>query len=177
MILYVIRHGQTNVNLKERINARNIIGLNKTGKEEARKASELIKNIDIDLIYCSPLRRTKQTCKLVNANNVSVVYDKSLLERDSKGKQFERVEKIDFDLWYDITKDTIYNDSEGFKSVYERVVLFLEKIKEKHVNETILLVTHGDVCKAINAYVNKLTDAKEIRALEQRNCEIRKYEI
>lgn len=177
MQLYVIRHGQTNVNLKNLINARNIIGLNNTGKEEAKAAGEELRNIDIDLIYCSPLKRTRQTCRLANVNNVDVIYDKRLLERDAKGKQFEKVEKIDFDLWYDINKNVIYRNTEGFKSIYERIEKFLEEIKQKHVNESILLVTHGDVCKAINAYVNKLSTPGEISSLEQGNCEIRKYEI
>ena len=36
--LYVVRHGQTIVNVKGLINARNIIGINKTGKQEAKNA-------------------------------------------------------------------------------------------------------------------------------------------
>ena len=43
MELYVVRHGETIVNVKGLINARNIIGLNTKGKEQADIAAEKIK--------------------------------------------------------------------------------------------------------------------------------------
>lgn len=84
MKLYVVRHGQTMINVKNLINARNIIGINKKGKQEAGNAAEQIKNEKIDLIICSPLRRTKQTCKIINKNKIKVIYDKRILERNSR---------------------------------------------------------------------------------------------
>ena len=59
----------------------------------------------------------------------------------------------------------------------DRTKDILNELKEKYPNKTILLVTHGDVCKAINAYWNNITDAKTINSSEQKNCEIRKYTI
>ena len=54
---------------------------------------------------------------------------------------------------------------------------FLDELKEKYPDKAILLVTHGDVCKAIYAYFNNVTDANEINLCGQENCEIRKYVI
>lgn len=177
MELYVVRHGQTIVNVRKLINARNIIGINKKGKEEAKAAAEQIKNEKIDLIICSPLRRTKQTCKIINTNKIKVIYDKRILERDSRSMQFQPIEKIDFNQWYDVGKTKVYKNSEGFKSILERVESFLEEIKIKYAGKNILIVTHGDVCKAIYAYLNNVSDPKEISLFNQGNCEIKKYEI
>ena len=44
-------------------------------------------------------------------------------------------------------------------------------------NKSIIIVTHGDVCKAIYAYLNNITNTKEIILFEQGNCEIKKYDI
>ena len=79
MELYVVRHGQTIVNIKGLINARNIIGINNTGKQEAKNAAEQMEKTKIDLIFCSPLRRTKQTCKIINKNKIKVLYDRRIL--------------------------------------------------------------------------------------------------
>lgn len=91
--------------------------------------------------------------------------------------QFKKVKTLDFDEWYDTSKIQLFKDSEGFKSVLERIGKFLEEIKIKYYNKNILLITHGDVCKAIYAYLNNINDAKIIRAFEQENCEIVKYDL
>ena len=146
MNLYVLRHAETILNLKKLANGRNIIGINKNGVKQAKLASEKVKNLDINLIISSPLRRTKQTCKIVNKNKIKVIYDKRLLERDTGSMQFKDINKIDMTKWYDINKDIVYKNSEGFKSVLSRVTEFLKEIKEKYNDKNILLVTHGDVC-------------------------------
>lgn len=177
MKVYVVRHGQTIVNVKELINARNIIGINREGKKQAGIAAKQMEKIKIDLIFCSPLRRTKQTCKIINKNKLRVIYDKRLLERDSRSMQFKDAKKLDLEEWYDVNKTTVYKNSEGFKNIIERVKNFLEEMQSKYPDKSILLVTHGDVCKAIYAYINNITDAKEIDLSEQGNCEIREYDI
>lgn len=175
MELYVIRHGQTIVNVLELVNSRNSIGINIKGRIEAKKASEIIKNIKIDLIFCSPLRRTKQTCKIVNKNNVKVIYDDRLLEREVGNKHFRFASKIDIYKWYDPEENMIYKNTEGFKSILKRVEGILNEIKEKYPDKTILFVTHGDVCKALNAFLTNNFDIKSISEFEQGNCEIVKY--
>ena len=177
MELYVVRHGQTIVNAKGLINARNMIGINKTGKQEAKKAAEQMEKTKIDLIFCSPLRRTKQTCKIINKNKTKVIYDKRILERNSRSMQFEKIEKLDLEEWYNIKKPEVYKNSEGFKNILNRVKNFLEEVKTKYPDKAMLIVTHGDVCKAIYAYLNNITDAKEISLFKQGNCEIKKYDI
>lgn len=175
--LYVIRHGETFINVKNLVNARNCIGLNKNGKKQAEEASKQIKALDIDLIICSPLRRTVQTCKIINKNNIPVVYDRRIMERNAGSMQFKNCENIDFDLWYDIDKEIIYKNTEGFKTLVARIGQVIEEIKEKYPGKNILLVSHGGVCKAIYSYVNKITDIKQIREYQCNNCSISEYTI
>lgn len=177
MKLYVIRHGETIINVRNLVNGHNEFGLTEKGVEQAKKASKKIKKLNIDLIYCSPLKRTKETCEYVNKNNIEVIYDNRLAERDANSLDFLPVEEIDFDLWYDKEKETLYKDTEGFKSVILRIQVFLEEIKEKHSDKNILLVTHGDVCRAIYAYLNPEKTTQEITAYQKNNCEILEFEI
>ena len=66
MNLYLVRHGQTDWNIQGRIQGSTDIELNSTGLNQAQKTAELLKNIDFDVIYSSPLKRTVDTAKIIN---------------------------------------------------------------------------------------------------------------
>ena len=55
MKIYVIRHGQTDVNLENKINALNDDDLNETGIMQAKEVGKKLENIDYDFIISSPL--------------------------------------------------------------------------------------------------------------------------
>lgn len=178
MKLYVVRHGETMMNVLKLINGHNEIGLNIKGKMQASKAAHAMENEHIDMVFCSPLKRTKQTCNIIiNSKDMDVIYEPRLKERDAKSLQFTSENNIKLDEWYDITKDILYKDTEGFKSVFERISEFLKELETKYPDKSILLVTHGDVCKAIYTHYFKLKNAKEISAFYQDNCEIKKYTL
>lgn len=154
MKFYVLRHGETEVNAKMQINGHNDITLNQKGIEQAKEAGKKIKDLQIDLVFCSPLKRTKETCKNANVNEIEVIYDERIIERDTKSMQYEPLSVIDFKEWYDRSKNLVYVDSEGFKKICERTNNFIEDMKEKYPSKNILVVTHGDVCKAFYVYFN-----------------------
>ena len=56
--------------------------------------------------------------------------------------------------------------------------MFFDEIKEKYYDKNILLVTHGAVVKAIQFYFEKMPeDGMLLNVSEQKNCEIKMYEI
>ena len=173
MKLYVIRHGETLINAKEIINSINCVGLNKKGKMQAEEAGIKVRELDIDLILCSPLRRAVQTCRIINKNKIKVIYDRRLMERNAGNMQFKKNDSVDLNVWYDITKERIYKNSEGFKSLLERAGKVIEHVKTKYPDKNILFSTHGDMCKAIYAYINKISDVEKIIAYKVDNCYIR----
>lgn len=175
MELYVIRHGEVDVNKKGLANGRNSSKLTKEGIKQAGKASNKIKELNIDLIICSPLLRTKQTCKLININNVTVIYDDRILERDTKSTMNMDMSKIDLEYFYNTENEIVFEDCEGFKSILKRTSIFIEDLKSKYMNKSILIVTHHDVCKAIYSYIYNSTNVKDIISFSQKNCEIKKY--
>ncbi|HWK56091.1 MAG TPA: histidine phosphatase family protein [Parapedobacter sp.] len=60
--LYIIRHGQTDLNLKGIVQGRGIDSpLNETGKKQAEAFYARYRNVDFDKIYTSTLLRTHQT--------------------------------------------------------------------------------------------------------------------
>src|SRR5699024_9745620 len=136
MNIYVIRHGETDSNSK------NIVGgikedLNENGIRQAEKAREEIANLNIDLIICSPADRTKHTCNIINKNNVTVINDERLIERDVgvyENKDWKNIDKKEFWNYY----STKYTGLETMKNVYKRVAECLNEVKEKYKDKTIL---------------------------------------
>lgn len=61
MKLYVVRHGQTDGNVNKIMDGVRDIDLNDNGTEQAKTTRDNLKDIDFDLIICSPLLRTKHT--------------------------------------------------------------------------------------------------------------------
>lgn len=106
-----------------------------------------------------------------------VIFDNRIIERDAGTLQYKPDDCMDQNVWYDFFKTKIYEDSEGFKSILNRVENFILEMEKVYKNKNILLVTHGDVCKAICKYFNKDITIDEIIKFEQRNYEVICYDL
>ena len=63
--------------------------------------------------------------------------------------------------------------SELFKRVYE----FLDDIKEKYKDKTVLVVTHSGISKVVECYFNGIPEDGNLEVLSLKNCEVRKYDL
>lgn len=104
MNLYLVRHGQTDLNknhiIQEIVNAK----LNDIGVNRAKTIKKEIDKLEIDLAIVSPLERTKETSNIIlNNRNISIIYDNRIIERYA-GKLEEKS-----DIYYDHIKVWDYN--------------------------------------------------------------------
>lgn len=177
MNLYITRHGQTDGNVNKIMDGIRDIELNETGKEQAKIIRDNLKDIKFDLIICSPLSRTKHTMEIINVNNYPVIYDDRIKERDCgefTGKGFE---SLDRDLYWNYYDKTKYEKAESIEHLFNRVYDFLNEIKEKYKDKTILLVTHEGITKTINCYFNGVPKDGNLQTLGLKNCEVAKYQL
>lgn len=65
MMLYIVRHGETDWNRLRRVQGHTDIPLNDYGRHLARETAEGMKDIQIDLAYTSPLRRAEETAEII----------------------------------------------------------------------------------------------------------------
>ena len=177
MRIYVIRHGQTNVNLENKINSLNDDDLNETGIMQAKHVREQLKKIDYNLIICSPLTRTKHTANLLNYKNSDILYDDRLIERNADILTKMPLDKIDSDDWWNINPKKNYYTAESVKHVIARVYEFLDDIKNKYNDKNIILVTHGGVSKAISCYFYGIPEDGNLEKYKHNNCEIHQFEL
>ena len=177
MKIYVVRHGQTDVNVNNQINSWNDDDLNETGVMEAKELSNEIQKIDYDFIICSPLTRTKHTANIINIRNKDILFDERIIERNAGKLTKTSLNNIDRDDWWNIKPKYDYLDSETVIQVVSRVTNFINDIKEKYSNQNIILVTHGGISKAIHAYFNGIPQNGSLQQYKCKNCEIKTYEL
>ena len=71
MKLYIVRHGQTGYNIDNKVCGISDVELTSLGKQQAKMASEQLKDISLDMIFASPLQRAHETAKIINENLLS----------------------------------------------------------------------------------------------------------
>ena len=176
MNVYVIRHGETNMG-KNNIIATEDEPLNEAGIIQAIKVGKEIRKLNINKVYCSPIQRAKDTLKLFELNtNIPVIIENRIKER-SMGK-YEKVsfEDLKWDEFWNYNSDKLYPELETMKSVYERILEFLNELKSSKSNDNILLVTHGGISRAIYWYFNGIPENGNSSDINE-NCKIYSYEL
>lgn len=81
MGIYIIRHGQTELNSRQVLQGRSDYPLNEAGIAQAEGAARRLQGIRFDRVYTSPLRRAVQTAEIV-APGVPQIVDRRLIEMD-----------------------------------------------------------------------------------------------
>lgn len=178
MSLLITRHGQTDWNLKRKVQGKTDIELNQTGIEQAKDLSEKLANEPIDLIICSPLERARQTAEIINTNrNIPIIYDNSISEIDYG--EFEGMELANFNLrrFWNYHNNTKYQKAENIKDFFKRVYEFIDRQAAEHPRKNILLVAHGGISIAVNCYFNGIPANGEVLEMGLHNCEYTKYEF
>ena len=179
MKLLLIRHGQDEDNAKGILNGRRNTALTKFGIRQASAAAQELKKYDIDIIYASPLARAYQTAQIIS--NIiavdTVIVDQHLIERDFgilAGKPVADIPRYADKI---IVADKInyflkVDGAETFPELYDRAWRILVDIQSRHSDNTILMVTHGDIGKMIRGVFYGLDWKESLQAPYFDNAEI-----
>lgn len=153
---FLIRHGNTT--------AGNIISgrtrgyhLSEKGQMEAQRLGERLSEVKFAAIYSSPMERTMETAR--------AIADKHNMEPQI----LERIIEVDFGEWTSKSFDSLESDQrwklfhtfrsgtrvpggEHMVEIQMRMVTELERLREKHPNQTIAVVSHGDPIRTAITY-------------------------
>lgn len=129
--IYIVRHGKTDWNVQGIMQGSVDISLNEEGIKQVKEMSKTIDLSSIDICMCSPLKRAKETAKLIVGNKKKIICDELLRERNFGNYEGK---KVDFDLIFR-QWDYKLNDKEGniesIKDCLERAKKFLDKVKKE----------------------------------------------
>ena len=175
MNLYVIRHGQTDWNLKNILQGSTDIELNSAGIKQAKITAEALKNVNFSAIFSSPLSRAINTANYINKyHNLNISTDIRLIERNFGDFEGTDLLKNMLDYWdYNLNLDG--NNVENIHIFFNRVYNFLLEIYNtyKDTDANILISTHSGVTIAINAIINNISE--NLLSLGIKNCEFKVF--
>ena len=154
-MLYIIRHGQTELNSKNALQGRSDYPLNDAGVQQAHDAAQKLQNLGIrfDRVYSSPLGRAVQTARIVTPD-IEPVIDRRLIEMDYgpyEGVDLNNPPREILEFFKDFAHNPAPEGMEQLSSVVERIGSFLEEIKGFGGN--ILISTHAIAMKGALEYL------------------------
>lgn len=154
--LFVVRHGQTDHNVKKILQGHTDIHLNDTGIEQAKKVGERFKSVPIDAIYSSDLARCRNTAKEILEYHPhlapDVVYSTSLRERNMGKAEGLYITDAISKFGHDFR-----NLGEPEEVLVGRIYAFWELVLDESVEKNYsncVLVTHGGVLTALANYLH-----------------------
>ncbi len=174
MKIYIARHGEVLHNVLKRYTTIDE-DLNDTGVKQAKELREKIKNIKFDIIISSPLIRAKHTANIINSNNIKLIFDDRLKERDCGNLSGKLKEVINREEYWNYNSTIQCGTSENIKLFFKRVENFLDELKEKEY-KNVLIITHSGVAKAFSAYFEGIKDGNFLNK-GLKNGEVKIYEL
>ena len=156
-VFHFLRHGEHGLLGKVLAGRMPGVGMTERGRAEIASQAERLAREKIAAIYASPLQRTRETAEIVSARlSLSIEFRDDLLE-------------LDFGEWTGATFDAIRADprwqawstqrslaaipgGESMRAVQQRIVAAMIELNERHLHETVVLASHGDVIRAALLY-------------------------
>lgn len=177
-MLYFVRHGQTNDNINHILTGRLNTPLNETGLKQVEQAGMDAKDLNIDIIFCSPLDRAKKTCEAINKHhNAKVVVTEDLIERTYGKFEGKSSSSIDREKSWNYFEDMYINIMETPRELFGRVYAFLDKVKEEYLDKDVLIVAHNGIGRAIYCYFNGIPRDGNLLSFEMPNAKVVTYKF
>ncbi len=156
MILYLVRHGQTEWNQEGRMQGRLDSPLTPLGREQAILLGERLKNEPLDAVYSSPTGRAYTTARLILPGRESMIQQDDRLKEidmgDWEGMSFAQVEKKypqEFKDFCDNPHRFHFDSAEDYQDLVKRAGSILREIRQKYPEQNVLVVTHGATLLAL----------------------------
>lgn len=140
MKIYFAAHSTTKDNEAHISSGWKDVELSDLGVRQSKEMGERFKDIKIDLICCSDLKRAVDTVKIAFGDKIPTIIDRRLRELDYgefEGKPSEIVDAM--------KREHIkvpFPDGESYEQAVARAQGFYKELKEKYPDKIILVVGH-----------------------------------
>lgn len=148
--IYFVRHAEAMGNVLEFFQGRTDTEVSEKGRMQLDLLAERFRDIPIEKIYSSPLKRAAATAEAVNRHHgLTIIYDKELIEINGgvwEGKPWADLPvlyPIEYDLWKNKMEDFYIEGGEKMTEVFERMKKAVGKIAAENQGRTIAVVSHG----------------------------------
>ena len=168
--IYLIRHCEAEGNKKRLFQGSTDCDISEMGEIQLEYLAKRFKNIHLDAVYSSPLKRAMKTAYAVaEGKGLKVVPRVDLTELHGgvvEGKPFaEAFKAIEglADAWNNHPQDFAPEGGESMRNAYERIWIEIKALAQMNKGKTIAVATHGGVtrclmCRLLYNNINRLKD-------------------
>jgi broad specificity phosphatase PhoE len=154
---YIIRHGETEWNIKGIIQGHKDSPLTKNGINQAKQMANMFRKIKFAKIFSSDLLRAKRTAEIIALEkNMAIKTSRLLRERltgEFQGIGYqkmreelkEQLEKRDKLAKEERFKFKIADNIESDEELLSRFITFLRQLAIAHAGKKVLIITHAGV--------------------------------
>ena len=174
MLIYFIRHGESETNLNIRLTGWYDTPLTEKGIEDAKKAGEFLKNVHFDKVFTSDLKRAKKTADIALPG---YSYEETKLLREINVGSLSNTPHSDISKeTKKITAKIGYSDfgGESRDDFISRISLFMKQLENSNYN-TVAVFCHAGWMRAMLDIVTGLYLPRQSVYLG--NCAITIYKL
>ncbi|NPV90466.1 MAG: alpha-ribazole phosphatase [Firmicutes bacterium] len=184
MLIWMVRHGETEWNHQSRYQGHTDVPLNEVGIIQSRQAAERLASEPITAVYSSDLTRARTTAEIIAASHGLTVRVKKGLRESNYGKwegmTFKEIKAVypgAIERWLDNPQGSRPPDGESLWEVRERALAAVDEIRgENPEDSSLVIVTHGGVIAML--LMTYLKEGPEfLRRFFGRNASISKIEF
>ena len=159
--IYFVRHAEAMGNVLEFFQGRTDTEVSEKGQAQLECLAERFRDIPIEKIYSSPLKRAAATAEAVNRHHgLPIIFDEGLIEINGgvwEGKpwsEFPVLYPTEYELWRNKMEDFYIKDGEKMIEVFERMKNAVGNIAAQNQGRTIAVVSHGCALRNYLCYAN-----------------------
>lgn len=172
---YLVRHGQTDWNVKKMMQGHKDSRLTDLGIKQAQELAKKLNRIHFDAVFSSDLLRAKRTAEIIVAEKKLAIATTQLLRERSFGKyegwsweryyqQFEKsLEKYKKLTEKEYFVHKLDPSIESDEEVVSRLITLIREIAVGNAGKKILLVSHGGLMRVFLTHIGYGT-RRELRA-------------
>jgi broad specificity phosphatase PhoE len=162
MRVYLVRHGQTAMNIEGRALGQMDVDLNSEGHRQLPLLEIRFQEIKVNRIFSSDLKRAQETAQAVSrATGATIILNPAIRERsfgEWEGRDYQQVNQKLLDMsnnqgipLYDVRAP----GGESHRDVWERTMPVIEPLFTEQ--EDVVIVSHGGACRVMLAQLLKAT--------------------
>jgi len=156
MRLYLVRHGETELNKEFRFIGRTDVGLSESGISQAKSVAEHLSEKKIKAVYSSDMLRAVQTAEIITEPfGLNVKLLEGLREIDFgswEGLTYYEIEEMDGDhlaAWIEDPMNINIPKGETWEHFESRVLEAVNRIIKEEKDGEVIIVSHGGPIKLL----------------------------
>ncbi|MBR4618303.1 MAG: histidine phosphatase family protein [Bacilli bacterium] len=175
--LYLVRHGETDLNKEHIIQSSNDTHLNMKGVNKVKQLRTTLLSLGVDVCYTSPLFRTLETAFGLVGDKALIINDERLMDRAMGIYEGKKCDEFDHQKYWDYNLNCSDDGVESIHDMFIRGEKFVNEILQKHNGKKVLIVSHTGMIRVLHHILKNTDLKKEQLRFEVPNCYFEKIDL